>query len=106
MPKFKVETDNSLYEPLEVEIDGETFPVINLDREAMRKLQEFDTQLYAGDADAAYRRLEFLIGKTGKIDKLTVQQVVGITDFIVKETQKPQKKEKNSPRPEGEKSPS
>ena len=108
MPRrFKVNTKTSasLYDPLEVEINGQVFKVKPVGRVMLKKIEELDGRVKAGDLDAAYERLELLIGKHKAIDKLVLEDLVGITDFITSNLIRPRKKEKNVQRPEEGKSP-
>jgi len=99
MPKLAIDTRASLFEPIEIEIDGEKFQVKPLTRDLLRKIQDLDEKILGGNADAPYERLEALIGTSPIIDGLTLQQVIEITMFIVNSARTPKKTEKNLPGP-------
>jgi len=104
MPRLKINTKTSktLYEPLEVEINGKVYKVKPVGRSMLRSIQELDEEVKKGNLDAAYERLELLIGKHKVIDNLVIEDLASITDFITKNLFRPAKKAKNSQGP-GEK---
>jgi len=105
MPRLTIDTKNtkSLYDPVEVEINGKVFKVISIDRNVLKKIEEFDAETVKGNLDAAYQRLELLIGKHPFINKLRIEELIEITEFVTMNIFRPAKKEKNSPGPGEEK---
>lgn len=95
MPRLKIDTKKSLYDPIEVEIDGKIFPVKKINRETIQQIQKFDEETGNGNIDAAYQRLELFIGKHDVIAKLALEDLIEITNFIVTNLFRPKKKEKN-----------
>jgi len=105
MPRLTIDTKNtkSLYDPVEIEINGKVFKVINIDRDVLKKIEEYDIETAKGNFDAAYQRLELLIGKHPFISKLRLEELIEITEFVTMNIFRPSKKEKNSPGPGEEK---
>ena len=103
MPKLTIDTKKSLYEPVEIEIDGKVVKVKNIDRETLNKITALDEEISKGNLDAVYQRLELLIGKHKFIDKLTVENLTEITMFVIRSIMSPTKAEKNLPGPGEEK---
>ena len=103
MPKLVINTEKSLYKPIEVEIDGKVYKVRKLTRDVLQKVEGFDKDVSSGNLDAAYGRLEFLLeAKVKTFNGLIVQEVGEITEFITKAAFSPEKSEKNESRPEAE----
>jgi len=105
MPRLTIDTKNtkSLYEPVEVEINGKVFQVISIGRDTIKKIEEYDAAVKKGNLDAAYERLELFIGKHKLISNLKIEEMIEITDFIIQSVFTPVKKEKNLPGPGEEK---
>ena len=104
MPKFKVDTKASLFEPVEIEIDGKIFKVKKITREIIQEVEKLDKDAAKGDADSVFKRLELLIGEGDEINRLGIDDVVEITKFIIENAFSPKAAEKNSSRPGLEKS--
>jgi len=92
--RLVINTEESLYKPVDVEIDGNVYPVARITRPIQRQIMEFDEQWKKGDLDAAYRRLELLIGPQPFMEKLDVQQVNAITEYIVRKVYAPTKEDR------------
>lgn len=105
MPKFQVSTKKSLYKPVEVEIDGKTFSCKRITRDVLQKIGELDKEVGEGNLDAVYKRLELLLGKSKTFNKLDINQIVDITNFILRCILNPEKEEKNESGSGDEKSP-
>jgi len=107
MPRLKINTKTSatLYDPVEVEINGKVYKVKPVGRAILRKIQELDDEVNKGNLDAAYERLELLLGKHKAISDLMIEDLASITDFITKNLFRPEKKAKNSQGPGEKESP-
>ena len=103
MPRLNIDTKKSLFEPVEVEIDGQVFTVKRIDRDTLKKIAELDEETQKGNLDAAYERLELLIGKHKFINTLALEELIEITDFVTRNIFRPSKQEKNLPGPGEEK---
>jgi len=106
MPRLKIDTKKSLYEPVEIEINGKLFQLSPVDRALLKKVRELDLETKKGNLDAAYERLELFIGKHKFVDNLVIENLIEITDFVVRSIVSPTKKEKNLSGPGDKKSPS
>ena len=104
MPKFKVNTKTSLFEPVEIEIDGKIFKVKKITKEINQQIIELDKKAREGDSEAIFQRLELLIGPSKEFNNLGLDEVVSITKFISENILRPTPIEKNSSRPGQEKS--
>ncbi len=104
MPRLKIDTKRTLYEPIEIEIGGRVFPLKKVDRAVLRRIRELDAETQKGNLDAAYERLELLIGKHKFIDDLALENLIEITNFVIRSIIAPTKKEKNEPGPGAKKS--
>lgn len=94
MSRLVINTEESLYKPVEVEINGEVYAVVPVTRTVQRQIMELDEQWKTGDLDAAYRRLELLLGPLPVIEKLRVERVLEITEYIVRKVYAPSKEDR------------
>lgn len=94
MSRLVINTEESLYKPVEVEINGEVYAVVPVTRAVQRQIMELDEQWKTGDLDAAYRRLELLLGPLPVIEKLRVERVLEITEYIVRKVYAPSKEDR------------
>jgi len=99
MPTLKIDTQKSLFKPIEVEIDGKVFEVKRLTRTVAQEIEKFSKQINDGQLDAAYLQLEMFLGEDEAIGNLDLHQVNEITRFIVKNIISPEEEEKNAPKP-------
>jgi hypothetical protein len=112
MSPLKLSTSKSLYKPIEIEIDGETFRAKVLTRAMLRKMTTLEKKIRGGDADGAYEQLEMIFGKHQVFDKLDLRQVNEIIAYVTTQFFKPEKaidvdeteEEKNVNRPGDKKS--
>jgi len=103
MPKLVINTEKSLYKPIEVEIDGKVFFVRRITRDILKKLEEYDARILSGEPVVEWLRLEFLFQTKSKtLDKLSLEEADGTFKFIINSIFSPEKSEKNESRPEGE----
>ena len=105
MPTLKIDTRKSLYQPVEVEIDGKKFAAKRLDRDIIQQVEALDVEAQGGKLDSAYKQLELLLGKHKAISRLDFHQVGEIITFIVKSMLNPEEQEKNESGPGDVKSP-
>lgn len=99
MPKLSIKTDESLYKPIEVEIDGKLYRVKRLTRALIQDVAAMDAETAKGDLDAAFRRLEILLEDKPPVESLDIQQVARITEFIIRSVLTPEPAEKNGSKP-------
>lgn len=103
MPKLTVDTKASLYEPVEVEIDGKIFQVKKMTKEIIQKLAELDALVRKGKTYAIFQRVELMIGKSEEVSRLGVGEAIKIMKFIIDTAFNPEPAEKNLLRPGQEK---
>ena len=102
MPKLIIDTkaDESLFEPIEVEINGQTFQAKRLTRSVLLGIEDLMKQMQVGSFDAAYKALELLLGEDAlSVSDLDLTQVTKIIRFIT-DTSMPED-EKNASKPGG-----
>ncbi len=104
MPRLKIDTKKSLYDPIEVEIDGKVYKVKKITRPLLKKIGEYDKAVAEGDLESAYKRLELFIGKHKILSELSLNELIEITNFVITNLFKPTREEKNLQRPEEKKS--
>jgi uncharacterized protein YlzI (FlbEa/FlbD family) len=104
MAKNETNAKKSLYEPKMIEIYGKKYTVNKIARKELKKIQELDKQIKAGDLDATYKQLELFLGKQKIIDELAIDEVSDAINDIIRGIFNPTRSEKNSQRPAGEKS--
>lgn len=105
MPKFKVDTA-SLHDPVEIEIDGQTYVARRLTGKTLKDVDALDQRVKGGDMSAMYDRLAYFLpdAKPKVIEALEVTDVANITMFIIENIFKAKGEEKNVPKPGGDKS--
>ena len=102
MPTLKIDTkaDESLFEPIEVEINGQTFQAKRLTRSLLAGIEDLMKQMQGGSFDAAYKAIELLLGEgVLEVSDLDLTQVNKIIRFIT-DTSIPED-EKNASKPGG-----
>jgi len=99
MPKLRIDTTTSIYEPIEVEIDGKAYVLRKLTRKELGELEGLDEKIKAGQLDAAYGRLELMFGPHEAFSKLDLSQVGEVVRFVVQAILNPEKREKNAQKP-------
>ena len=101
MPKLIIDTkaDESLFEPIVIEVNGETFQAKRLTRPLLLGIEGLMKQMQDGSFNAAYKALELLLGEEALnvIDDLDLSQVTKIIRFIT-DTSMPEE-EKNGSTP-------
>ena len=101
MKVLEIDTTKSLYRPLEIKIDSETFKVKAVTLDALEHIQALREEAAAGSAAAIRRMLEeTLEGRLELLGKLTIDKVVEVVEFAVSQTVKPEPDQKNGPAPE------
>ena len=105
MPKFKVDTA-SLHDPVEIEIDGQTYAARRLTGKTLKEIEALDERVKGGDMSAMYDRLAYFLpdAKPKTIEALEITDVVNITKFIIENVFKAKGEEKNAPKPGDDKS--
>lgn len=85
MQQLKIDTRASLYEAIEIEIDGQAFQVLRLNRDRIESIELLDQRVAAGELPAAYDRLELFLGEGARepVKRLSVSEIIRITQFIV-----------------------
>lgn len=101
MKVLEIDTTKSLYRPLEIKIDGETFRIKAVTLDALEHIQALREEAAAGSAAAIRKMLsETLEGKLELLGKLTIDKVIEVVEFAVAQTVKPEADSKNAPVPE------
>jgi len=104
MPKLKIDSAKSLYAPIEVEIDGQTFTLGRVTQKMLQEISNLEKDIPKGNLEAAWKRLEVFFGPSEIFSKLDLFQVEKIMSFIVRAILTPELAEKNGQRPKEGKS--
>lgn len=62
MDRFKVSTKESLFKPIEIEVDGKVYSVSMITAELIEKMEKYDNKAEAADMKAVTELLELIIG--------------------------------------------
>ena len=95
--KLTIKTQECLYDPIEIDIDGMPYKSVKLTRNVIKELNKYDEKVNQGDADALYTQVEILypIDKSilEKLDKREVEDIIIFTrnKFRVVEKQRADK---------------
>jgi len=107
MPKFKIDTQDNLFEPIEIDINGEVYQSVKLTRKLFREVLKKESKTSAGDMDSLYDQIKLifptLTDKT--LDDLDIREINAMLEHAQKEVYNPkyQKKtvEKKIPKSKG-----
>ncbi len=93
---LKLDTKKSLFEPLEIEIDGQAFRIRPITLGALEKIQALQIEMAAGSARAIREMLETVIeGDITVLMGLTIDQLQQLMTVIVERSVRPTGAEKN-----------
>lgn len=96
---LEIDTKKTLYEPLEILIDGKVFRIKSVTFGAAEKIQKLQNDAATGSPSAIRKMLEaFLEGPMELLSKLTFKQIIAVLGVIQKSVT-PEAKEKNGRRP-------
>ena len=102
MPKiYEINTKESLYEPIEVVIDGKSFTVKEITLEGLEKIQDlYQDAIVNGSAKSIRGILEIVLGSSEVFGSLTMRQIKKLVSVVVeKSINPPEEPEKNAPSP-------
>ena len=82
---LKLSTKTSVYDPIEIEIDGNVYRVKSLSNAVFKKMNDFEPRARRGNMDALYSQVKILLDAPEKlIDNLDVRDVRKIINHIIK----------------------
>jgi len=85
--KLVLDTRKSLYKPIEIEINGQTYCSIKMTHPVLAKINELDAQITAENDEPVYKIVELLYGVNRKIlDELDKREVEDIYFFTKKKS--------------------
>jgi hypothetical protein len=97
---LKFDTTPSLFEPVEVEIDGKRLQVKRITLGDLERIQSLQDQASAGSAKAIRESLEtLLVGDTAVLQALPLDKMAELITMVVEKSVKPGIEGKNSPGP-------
>jgi hypothetical protein len=97
---LEIDTTKSLFEPIEIKIDGKLFRVRELTLGMLEEIQKFQTETAEGSAGAIRKQLETLVeGNAEAFGKLTMSQLEKVMSVIVEKSLRPKEPEKNAQKP-------
>jgi hypothetical protein len=97
---LEIDTTKSLFEPIEVKIDGELFRVKELTLDMLENLQKAKNDIGQGSAEAIKEMLgDFIDGRVEAFGKLTLSNLEKIIGIIVEKSISPKGPEKNVQKP-------
>lgn len=107
MPKFKIDTQDNLFEPIEIEINGEAYHSVKFTRKLFREVLKKESKTSAGDMDSLYDQIKLIFPKLTDVtlDDLDIREINAMLEHAQKEVYNPkyQKKtiEKKIPKSKG-----
>ena len=97
---LEIDTTKSLFEPIEIKIDGKLFRVRELTLGMLEEIQKFQVDMVQGSAEAIRKQLETLVeGNSEAFGKLTMSQLEKVMGVIVEKSLRPKEPEKNAQKP-------
>ena len=104
MSGLKIDTSTTLYEPVEVEVNGVVLRVKPATLKTLKSIQSIWSDMRAGSAEAIGAGLAALFeGDLAVLDDLPLQKLGEVIEYAVEQSTKAGESGKNSPGP-GEKS--
>ena len=104
---LKLDTKPTLFEPIEVEIDGVRLRVREITLGMLEQVQKLYAEAAAGSAVAIRENLETLLeGDTGVLKNLPLAKLAQLITVVVEKSIKPGTEEKNGSGPGAESLPS
>lgn len=101
---LKVDSKTSLFEPVEIEVDGVTLRVRTQTLKTLKMIQKLWTDMQAGSAEAISAGLGALFdGDVSVLDELPLTELTKVIEFAIKKSVTPEKDAKNPSGP-GDKS--
>lgn len=99
---LKIDTKASLYEPLEVEIDGCVLKTREITLGNLEDIQHLLPEITAGSATAAKKLLAILLegDNNDLLRALPLAQIKNLIDMLIDRASNPTGEEKNAQRPE------
>lgn len=105
--KFIINTQKSLYKPIEIELDGKTYLIRQVTPALLEEVGRFDKDARAGDPKAMVNQLVILTGiEKQKVMKIDIRVISKLLTFITGKIFKPEElkeEEKNESGPEADK---
>jgi len=104
--RFVLSTKKSLFDPIEVEVDGKIYQSKKLSRELFDELKKYEKDAMGGDLDALYKQVNIIFGiESSILNALDIRDIQAMLEFATNKIFHPDKKDesKNESRP-GEKS--
>jgi len=103
MPKITINSKRSLFEPIEIEIDGEIFSIEKVDRGLFKRINPLepkkDTSL-PKQVEAVYKQLAMMLGvPLNKVENIDYRDAQHVLNRISKEIFFAPTKRKNSKEP-------
>jgi hypothetical protein len=93
---LEIDTTKSLYKPVELRIDGETFRVKTITLGVLENIQCLQKDAMEGSAAAIRKMLEFVLeGPVELLLKLSIEQVAEVIEAAVGKAIVPESTEKN-----------
>lgn len=104
---LSLDTKTSLFEPIEVEIDGRRYELKRITIGDLERIQTLQDVAAAGSVKAIREMLEtlFVGDVTDVLRSLPLDKFTELVEVVVKKSVKPSAEEKNLPRPGGESTP-
>lgn len=98
--RLKLDTKPSLFEPIEVEIDGKVLRVREVTLGMLDRIQQLQQEASAGSASAIRKNMEALLeGEVGILNDLPLAKLRTLIEFVVEKSLRPAGEEKNGQRP-------
>ncbi len=95
---LEINTKDSLFEPVEVKIDGEVLRVKPMTIDTYEKIIKLDKEVNEGSFSALRRQMETLLeGNLRVLGKLTLLQTRDLMTVIINKSIQPGGEEKNGP---------
>lgn len=100
--RFVLSTKKSLFDPIEVEVDGKIYQSRKLNRPLFDEIRKHEKSANEGDIDALYKQVNIIFGiEPSVLNALDIRDIEAMLTFATKKIFHPDKKDeaKNGSKP-------
>lgn len=96
--KFVLSTKKSLFDPIEIEIDGKTYFSKKLCRALFDELKKHEEEALKGNIEALYEQVNVIFGIDASVlENLDIREIEAMIDFATNKIFHPDKEKKKDP---------
>lgn len=95
--KFVLSTKKSLFDPIEIEIDGKTYQSNKLSRALFDELKQYEEDATKGNIDALYKQVNVIFGiEEPVLAQLDIREIEALIEYATNKIFHPEKEKKET----------